>query len=89
MDVVKTLLIGLGAGAIATIIFTIVEYLDIAVTKRPVSTVPGEVRVALTGGNRTATGRAWSGSTSRSTSCTGPRSARYSRRYPCWACPAS
>jgi hypothetical protein len=40
MDVVKTLLIGLGAGAIATIIFTIVEYLDIAVTKRPVSTVP-------------------------------------------------
>lgn len=51
MDVVQTLLIGLVAGAIATVVFTLVEYLDIAVTKRPASTVPGEVGVALTGGD--------------------------------------
>ena len=51
MDVVQTLLIGLAAGAIATVVFTIIEYLDIAVTGRPVSTVPGEVAVAMTGGD--------------------------------------
>lgn len=51
MDVLPTLLIGLVAGVIATVVFTIVEYLDIAVTGRPVSTVPGEVAVALTGGD--------------------------------------
>jgi hypothetical protein len=47
MDVVQTLLIGLVAGAIATVVFTIIEYLDIAVTGRPASTVPGEVAVAM------------------------------------------
>lgn len=51
MDVVQTLLIGLAAGAIATVVLTIVEYLDIAVTGRPTSTVPGEVAVAMTGGD--------------------------------------
>ena len=51
MDVIQTLLIGLAAGAIATVVLTIVEYLDIAVTGRPTSTVPGEVAVALTGGD--------------------------------------
>jgi hypothetical protein len=51
MNVVQTLLIGLAAGAIATVIFTIVEYLDIALTGRPVSYVPGAVAVAMTGGD--------------------------------------
>ncbi len=51
MDIVQTLLIGLAAGAIATVIFTIIESLDIAVTGRPSSTVPGEVTVAITGGD--------------------------------------
>jgi hypothetical protein len=51
MSVVQTLLIGLAAGAIATVVFTIVEYLDIAVTGRPVSYVPGQVAVAMTGGD--------------------------------------
>ncbi len=51
MDVVQTLLIGLAAGAIATVIFTIIEFVDIAVTGRPSSTVPGEVTVAITGGD--------------------------------------
>jgi hypothetical protein len=51
MNVVQTLLIGLVAGAVATVVFTIIEYLDIAVTGRPVSYVPGEVAVAVTGGD--------------------------------------
>jgi hypothetical protein len=50
MDVLGILLIGLAAGAIGTVAFTVVEYMEIALTKRPVSTVPGEVAVALTGG---------------------------------------
>ncbi len=51
MDVLQTLLIGLAAGAIATVIFTIVEYLEMAVTGRPASLVPGQVLVAVTGGD--------------------------------------
>ncbi len=51
MNVVQTLLIGLGAGAIATVVLTIIEYLDIAVTGRAPSMVPGEVAVAITGGD--------------------------------------
>ena len=51
MDVLQTLLIGLAAGAIATVVLTIIEYLDMALTGRPSSTVPGEVAVAMTGGD--------------------------------------
>ncbi len=51
MDVISVLLIGLLAGAIATVVFTVVEYLDIAVTGRPRSLIPGQVAVAMTGGN--------------------------------------
>lgn len=51
MNVLQTLLIGLAAGAIATVVFTIVEYLEMAVTRRPASLVPGQVLVALTGGD--------------------------------------
>ncbi len=47
MDVLPTLLIGLVAGVIATVVFTIVEYLDIAVTGRPVSTVKTRTRLGL------------------------------------------
>ncbi len=53
MSVLQTLLIGLAAGAVATVIFTIVEYMDIALTGRPVSYVPGQVAVAMTGGRST------------------------------------
>jgi hypothetical protein len=51
MDILSILLIGLAAGAIGTVVFTAVEYLDIAVTGRAPSMVPGEVGVALTGGD--------------------------------------
>lgn len=59
MDLLQTLLIGLAAGAIATVVLTIVEYADMAVTKRPASLVPGKVLVGLTGGDpQTETDRA-------------------------------
>lgn len=59
MDLLQTLLLGLAAGAIATVVLTIVEYADMAVTKRPASLVPGKVLVGLTGGDpQTETGRA-------------------------------
>lgn len=48
------LLLGLVAGAIGTAVLTVVEYLDIAVTGRPSSMVPGEVAVELTGGDHRA-----------------------------------
>jgi hypothetical protein len=51
MDVLQTLLIGLVAGAIATVVLTVVEYADMAATKRPASLVPGKVLVSLTGGD--------------------------------------
>ena len=51
MDVLQTLLIGLAAGAIATVVLTVVEYADMALTKRPASLVPGKVLVGLTGGD--------------------------------------
>ncbi|TFV59293.1 hypothetical protein E4P41_12030 [Geodermatophilus sp. DF01-2] len=51
MDVLQTLLLGLVAGAIATVLFTAVEYAEMAVTRRPTSLVPGKVFVAMTGGN--------------------------------------
>lgn len=51
VDVLQTLLVGLAAGAIGTVVFTIVEYLEMAVTGRPASLVPGQVLVALTGGD--------------------------------------
>lgn len=51
MDVWTALLLGLAAGAIGTLIFTAIEYADIALTKRPPSMVPGEVAVAMLGGD--------------------------------------
>lgn len=51
MDVLQTLLIGLAAGAIGTLIFTVVEYLEMAATGRPASLIPGQVLVAITGGD--------------------------------------
>jgi hypothetical protein len=51
MDVLQTLLLGLAAGAIGTVVFTAVEYVEMAVTKRPASLVPGQVLVAITGGD--------------------------------------
>lgn len=51
MDVWTALLLGLAAGAIGTLIFTAIEYVDIALTKRPPSMVPGEVAVAMLGGD--------------------------------------
>jgi hypothetical protein len=51
MDVLQTLLIGLAAGAIGTVIFTIIEYVEMAVTRRPASLIPGQVLVAMTGGD--------------------------------------
>ncbi len=51
MDVLRTLLIGLAAGAIGTVVFTIVEYVEMAVTRRPASLIPGQVLVAMTGGD--------------------------------------
>ncbi|CCG03056.1 hypothetical protein [Blastococcus saxobsidens] len=51
MDVLQTLLYGLVAGAIGTVLFTAVEYIEKAVTRRPASLVPGKVLVAMTGGD--------------------------------------
>lgn len=51
MDVLQTLLIGLAAGAIGTVIFTVIEYVEMAVTRRPASLIPGQVLVAMTGGD--------------------------------------
>ncbi|MDK3255943.1 hypothetical protein [Blastococcus capsensis] len=51
MDVWQTLLYGLVAGAIGTVLFTAVEYIEMAVTRRPASLVPGKVFVAMTGGD--------------------------------------
>lgn len=51
MDVLQTLLLGLVAGAIATMVFTVVEYLEMKVTRRQASLVPGQVLVAMTGGD--------------------------------------
>jgi hypothetical protein len=51
MDVVQTLLIGLAAGLLGTIVFSVVEYAEMAVTKRPPSLVPGQVLVSMTGGD--------------------------------------
>lgn len=51
MDVLQTLLYGLLAGAIGTVLFTAVEYAEMAVTRRPASLVPGKVLVAMTGGD--------------------------------------
>ena len=51
MDIIQTLLIGFAAGAIGTVIFTIIEYLEMALTKRPASLIPGQVLVAMTGGD--------------------------------------
>lgn len=51
MDVLQTLLVGLAAGAIGTVIFTIVEYLEMAATGRPGSLIPGQVLVAILGGD--------------------------------------
>lgn len=51
MDVGTALLIGLAAGALGSVAFTLVEYLDIAVTRRAPSMVPGEVAVAMLGGD--------------------------------------
>jgi hypothetical protein len=49
MDVVNTLLIGLAAGFLGTVVFTLVEYAEMAATKRPASLVPGQTLVAMTG----------------------------------------
>lgn len=51
LDVGTALLLGLVAGAIGTAVLTLIEYVDIAVTGRPSSMVPGEVAVELTGGD--------------------------------------
>lgn len=51
MDVGSALLVGLAAGAIGTVVFTVIEYLDIAMTGRSQSVVPGAVAVALLGGD--------------------------------------
>jgi hypothetical protein len=51
VDVVETLLIGLAAGLLGTMVFTLVEYAEMAATKRPASLIPGQVLVAMTGGN--------------------------------------
>jgi hypothetical protein len=51
VDVVQTLLIGLAAGLLGTMVFSVVEYVEMAVTKRPASLVPGQVLVAMTGGD--------------------------------------
>lgn len=50
VDLATTLLLGLAAGLIGTLVLTAVEYAEIAVTKRPPSFVPGRVLVAMTGG---------------------------------------
>jgi hypothetical protein len=54
VDVWTALFLGLAAGAIGTVIFTAIEYADIALTKRPPSMVPGEVAVAILGGDHRA-----------------------------------
>jgi hypothetical protein len=51
MDVLQTLLIGLAAGAIGTVVFTVIEYVEMAATRRPASLIPGQVLVAMTGGD--------------------------------------
>lgn len=51
MNTVQTLLVGLAAGVIGTIVFTAIEYAEMALSKRPASMVPGRVAVALIGGD--------------------------------------
>jgi hypothetical protein len=51
VDVVQTLLIGLAAGLLGTVVFTLVEYAEMAATKRPASLVAGQVLVAMAGGD--------------------------------------
>lgn len=51
MGAFEALVIGLAAGAIGTVVLTMIEHAEMAVTRRPASMVPGEVAVALTGGN--------------------------------------
>ena len=51
MQIWKTILLGLVAGAIGTVLLTVFEKLDMALTHRPPSTVPGQVGVKLLGGN--------------------------------------
>lgn len=49
VGVAQALLIGLAAGLIGTAIFTLVEMLEIKLTGRPPSTIPGDVGVRLIG----------------------------------------
>jgi hypothetical protein len=51
MDLVTALLVGLAAGLLGTIVLTVVEHVDMAITQRPPSFVPGRVLVAMTGGD--------------------------------------
>lgn len=45
----QALLIGLAAGLVGTAIFTVVELIEIKLTRRPPSTIPGDVGVRLMG----------------------------------------